>query len=203
MNITTLWVLIRHQWRWAAIGLAGGLLLAFVAVSFMPKQFTAHALVYFTAVGAEDAGSLAQGTIYVQNQIKTYPVLVTSPSVLRRASESMGGDPSPGALSASVTAHVPSDSTLMELTVQGDSPERAAEAAKAVALSLGQEVVRLETRADPRVVPVQATLVDDPALPASPSSPDRVAVLGSGGILGLLSGLGCAYYFERQRLIDS
>lgn len=203
MNGVELWSLLRRRWLTVVVVTAVSLLAGGAATAFMPKKYASEALLYVSAVGAEDAGSLAQGTTFIQSQIKSYPTLVTAPTVLEKVRELSGTAAGTGDLASRVTTTVPTDSTLMRLVVQGEDPAQAAELASAFATAVIQEITRLETRPDSKVTPVRVALVDQPVAPSGPVSPSPIPILAAAGLLGVLIGLAVAVILDRIRKPDA
>lgn len=187
MSLSDLISLLRRQIVPVVGGVLLGLALAFTAAMTVPKTYEAHTTLYFTAVDARDAAALSQGAQFVQSQIRSYPLLVTSPEVLTAVAREVGGQESD--LAHRVTSEVPTDSTLLAITASGESPEAAATLADSFARHFTTQIQRIETRPGARQSPIRATTVVPATAPSKAVAPDVRIYLILGAGAGLLLGL--------------
>jgi capsular polysaccharide biosynthesis protein len=163
----------------------------------MTSTYTATAGVLFTPVSTSDSGQdLAFAAQYTQSRMVVYQGLVDSPQVLGVVVSTLDLSVTPTKLADDVSARFDPSSTLLTVEVENESANQAAKIAAAVAQSLINTVGQFETQADPSakadepqtVERVSGKLVSDPAVPASPSSPDLKLNVAAGVLLGLLLG---------------
>lgn len=113
------------------------------------------------AVGAESADAADTNNEYITNKMATYATLATSDDVLGPASAALGT--SIDALRPEVTATPVGESTVLAVTVRGDTPADATAATDAVARTLGTAIGRIETPAgQPPLVTVAVTAAAEP-----------------------------------------
>lgn len=151
-----------------------------------------------TQVGAGNINAeLYQGGNFSGERVKSYTVLVTSPTVLDPVIAELGLQTTSSELADYVHAGVPVDTVLIEISADAQSPERAAALADSVGMSLARVIEELETSATSVASPVKATLVTPALMPDAPHWPSIPLVLGVGLLLGLLGGVGAALLREK------
>lgn len=79
------------------------------------------------------AGELSSGASYINSQIQTYPQLVKTESVLQPVIDDLGLKTTVKELAATVTASNPSDTMLVDISVENVDPKVASSIANAVA----------------------------------------------------------------------
>lgn len=203
MNLTELLSTLRRFWVVVLLTVLGGLLAAGAYVYLAPRQYSATTLLYVSAAGASDATSLAQGTVFVQSQIRSYPPIVTTSPVLDAVSAQLrsetGNGPSQAELSDRVSAEVPQDSTLLRLTVRAADPDGANRLASAFATAVSDEITRLETPEGATGSSASAVRIQRTDQPSGSSGPGAAPILAAGGLLGLLAGVAVALALDRRR----
>jgi capsular exopolysaccharide synthesis family protein len=133
----------------------------------------------------------------------------TQPDVLKAASKSLGGNPTPEALRTDVTVAPESGVNVVDITAQADTADQAARVANSVANSVVNVIHdkgvaaadALANASDPaqaRIYRAQADTANQIQLgrvalsPSSPVSPKPLRNLVFAGLLGLLLGVGLA-----------
>lgn len=183
MTLRDLAGIFRRRLVWVvAITVLGGVL-GFVATLVVPKTYEAHTTLYFTATDNRDAAALSQGAQYVQSQIRSYPLLITAPAVLEPVSEDTGL--APDAVEAAVSASVPTDSALLDITTTSPDPDQAAALANSFATRFSAQIQQLETRPGERSSPIRVSTVAPASAPESPAQPSVSRYL----LIGLVGGL--------------
>lgn len=134
---------------------------------------------------------LNSGASYINSQIQTYPQLVKTESVLQPVIDDLGLNSSVKELAATVTASNPSDTMLVDISVENADPKTASTIANAVAESLKKQVTSTlySDEGDKIVSPVNLTVVQQAYAPASPSSPNVKMNLAIGILVGVVFGL--------------
>lgn len=145
-----------------------------------------------SGAAAGSAGNeLNSGASYINSQIQTYPQLVKTESVLQPVIDDLGLKSSVKELAATVTASNPSDTMLVDISVDNADPKSASTIANSVAESLKKQVTSTlySDEGDKIVSPVNLTVVQQAYVPASPSSPNVRMNLAVGVVCGLFLGV--------------
>lgn len=166
------------------LGAAGG----FAVTKFTPATYESSGLLYVTALGAEDATSLAQGTRFVQDQMKSYPTILTSPSILADVIAQRQLPDTPHQLSQRISSDIPLDTAIMRITVASQSAQEAQETATALIQRFVSAVNQLERRPGTQTSVIRLTLIDSPSVPSTPESPSLRINLLIGAAVGFLVG---------------
>ena len=176
------WVLILGT---TLIGVAAAAALSY----FTTPTYEAQAKAYVSVRTDSQASSdLLQGSNFAQQNMATFAELATTESVLVPVAEELELDQSQAALSEKINVVAPAESTLLNITVSDEDPERAAEIANGVATQL-EILVEQELEApqdEENASPVQIDTVESATPPTDSVSP-RVPV---NILLGLLLGVG-------------
>lgn len=186
------WILI------VAVFLAATASAAALIVLTTPSYRAQSQLFVSTQVGTGNVNAeLYQGGNFSGERVKSYTVLVTSPTVLDPVIAELGLQTTSSELAEYVHAGVPVDTVLIEIRADAQSPERAAALADSVGMSLARVIEDLETSATSAASPVKATLATPALVPDAPHWPSIPLVLGVGLLLGLLAGVGAALLREK------
>jgi succinoglycan biosynthesis transport protein ExoP len=159
--------------------------------------YQASTLVYIQVQSSGTAGELAQGSSFIQSQVKSFAEVVSTPRVLDSAIKTLRLDEDAEQLSQSVTASAPLDSVNVEITVTRDSPTDAAEIADAVTASFRDVVGEITTSTGPTPTSqVSVSVLRDASVPETPIAPNTQLNLAVGLFVGLVIGLGLAFLRE-------
>ncbi len=188
MDFGTLARMLLKGWRVLIICTLLGAQVGFLATRLSPKVYQSTGLLYITAIGAEDTTGLAQGTRYVQDQMKSYPTILTSPSILASVIAQRQMGISPYELSQRISSDIPLDTTIMRIGVSSNSPDDAQATANVLITRFVQAVNRLELRPGAQTSIVRLTLIDKPSNSSVPVSPSLKTNLALGTVGGLLAG---------------
>jgi succinoglycan biosynthesis transport protein ExoP len=162
-------------------GFAGGLV--FSAVS--TPSYSASAKVFVSTAGATSVTDLTQSNDYSQQIIASYAEVATTPYVLNAVSERLAGARTVAQLASAVTASSPSNTSVLQVTVEDRSPRIAAEAANAVTAQLKRAVESLTPNGTSSASTVRLTQIQPAEVPSTPSSPHY----GINVVVGILTGL--------------
>jgi succinoglycan biosynthesis transport protein ExoP len=189
--------ILRKRWivivTFALLGVASA---AAVTIVITPK-YEASTLVYVQVQSTGSIGELAQGSTFIQNQVKSFAEVVRTPRVLEPAIKSLGLGQTSNQLAESISASAPLDTVNIEIIVTRDSPTEAATIANAVTASFRQVVAEITaTQSAAPVSQVSVSVLSDATVPSSPVSPSVVLNLVVGFILGTALGLGIAILRE-------
>jgi succinoglycan biosynthesis transport protein ExoP len=159
--------------------------------------YQASTLVYVQVQSSGSVGELAQGSSFIQSQVKSFAEVVSTPRVLDAAIKSLRLDESAGSLSESVSASAPADTVNIEITVVRDSATDAAEIANAVTSSFRQVVGEItESTGETPTSQVSVSVLRDATVSETPISPNTPLNLIFGMLVGLAAGLGIAILRE-------
>jgi len=183
---------IRKRWRIIMAAMLVVLAGAALATTLSPKVYEAQTQLFVSTSGGNDSGALLQGSNFTQQRVKSYADIMTSPKVLDPVIEKLGLDTTAAKLAAQITATVPLDTVLIQVTVTDGSPRRAAEVADALGKEFTTAVAELEAVSKTTPSPVKVSIVSTPTVPTAPISPKPTRNLALGVVLGLLLGLGLA-----------
>lgn len=180
---------------WALLGGAAAGAITFT----LPVEYQATARVMIVAPYWNDSTAiadpnisgavLAYGDEFTQQRLASYARLVETPFITGPVSERLGLGISAGDLSRKVTTHVIPDTVIVEVEALDGSPTRAALIADETAEQLVGAVKEVERPPFTRVSPVQPLLVESASVPDRPVSPRTILIIGSGLLLGFLTGL--------------
>jgi capsular exopolysaccharide synthesis family protein len=181
---------IRKRWMIiAAVTLVTlGLAAAFTALT--PRTYAATTQFYISTSG-DDTLSLQQGNTFSQSKVKTYAQLLQTGKVLNPVIEKSGVDTTAARLGPQITSSIPLDTSLIDVTVTGSSPDAALRVARAIDDVFPKIIADYESRPG-KESPVQVRVSEDAEAQTTPVSPKPTRNLALGLVLGLLLGFGAA-----------
>lgn len=170
------------------LGLAGG-----AAASLMATPtYTSSASVYLTVQSGDSPAELSQGATYTERQVKSFAQIAEAPVVLQPVIDTLGLGISPAALGSRLTVTVPTNTSILTLSVVDTDPQRATATAKAI----GEELVRAVSALSPKdatgKASVEANVIAPATVPSSWTTPKVAQNLALGLLVGLLLGVGMA-----------
>ncbi len=182
--------------RWPVIVLVTLLTVAAAAgvTVLSPKVYSAHTqfFVSTSSGGDNNAVQLLQGSTFTQQRVKSYSQLLETPKVLGPVIDRLQLKTTPERLAEQVSATVPLDTVLIDVTVNDLNAQQAVDIAKALGQQFPTTIMELERVAGETVSPVKVTLVREPQVEPVPISPKPVRNIALGIVLGLLLGFGAA-----------
>jgi succinoglycan biosynthesis transport protein ExoP len=189
---------LRARWYVVVAGLIVGGLVAGLYVGTATKTYTAHAQLFVSTSSAQESSlsDINAGGTFVQDQVKSYASVATTPTLTAPIIASLGLPYTTGQLAGEISASAPLDTVLINLTVTDRDPARAAAIANALAGRLTSYISQLETPIGQSVSPVKATVTQQAQVPTGPSSPKRKLDLALGLVVGLLIGVAIAVALE-------
>jgi succinoglycan biosynthesis transport protein ExoP len=189
--------ILRKRWIVIVVMTLLGLACAAASTIVTTPTYQASTLVYVQVQSSGTVGELAQGSTFIQSQIKSFAEVVSTPRVLDSAIKSLRLDESASHLSESVQASAPIDSVNIEITVKRASPSEAADIANAVTASfrnvVGEITASTSTAAASQV---SVSILRDATIPENPISPNTPLNLALGFLAGLAFGLSIAVLRE-------
>ena len=123
--------------------------------------------------------------------INTYNVIIKSPAILDKVIEQEKLDMSAGALNELVTVTSEQDSQVVNITVQNEDPQTAANIANAIATTFKAEISTL-MNVDNVSILTEAQIGENP----SPINPKPVLNMAIALVVGLMAGVGLAFLLE-------
>ena len=161
-----------------------------------PVKYSTTAQLFATyndsSEGAANSSEQNSGSSYIMSQIKSYPVLTTTQSVLQPVIDDLGLHTSVSQLKGQVSVTNPTNTAFVNITVTDGDPARSADIANAIAKSLSSVVENTLYASGSRST-VKLSIVQPATAPSTPSSPKwklniLVGVVG-GLILGVFAAL--------------
>lgn len=170
---------------------------AVAAVTFvMPPKYTATAELFATYTGqsgeTQSTSEMASGASYLTTQIKTYPELVKTESVLNPVISDLGLDMTVKELSSVVTATNPTNTYMIDIAVEVGDPKQAADIANSVAKNFSTQISSDLYTTGGKISPIKLTVVQQAQVPTSQSSPNVPLYLAAGFVLGIIVAIGVA-----------
>ena len=184
--------ILRRRWLMVALVALSALALAAVVTLLMTPRYTATTRLFFGVEGTGSAADLAQGSTFAEKQMTSYAEVATSPLVLGSVIERLDLAVGPADLADKITASVPSDTVILEVSVSDTDPGRAAQIANAVGAELSDVAASLSPERADGTQALRATVLAPAVVPGGPSSPNVPRNLGLGLLVGLLLGVGLA-----------
>lgn len=183
---------IRKRWQIitaVTLVVLGG---AALATTLSPKVYEAQTRLFVSTSGGGDSNALLSGSNFTQQRVKSYADVITTPHVLDPVIKTLGLKTTAADLGDQITATVPLDTVLIEVTVKDTNPRVAARVADAVGRQFTNTVANLESVNTGQSSPVKVTVVSAPTVPTTPVSPRPARNVALGLVLGLLLGLATA-----------
>jgi capsular exopolysaccharide synthesis family protein len=183
--------------RWALVALCTLLALGAAAAATLlaTKQYTSSTQLFVSSRDQTGAISDAyQGGLFAQQRIKSYAQVADSPGVTDVVAKKLGI--SPADLAGRVSAVVPLDTVLLNITATDNNPRQAQRIAVSVADEVLTSIPDLETPSGSSNAPVKLTVIKNASLPEGPSSPRPKVNLALGLLVGLALGIAAAVLRE-------
>ncbi|MCI1834338.1 MAG: polysaccharide biosynthesis tyrosine autokinase [Bifidobacterium tibiigranuli] len=170
---------------------------AVAAFTFLsPTKYTATAELFATYTGQSDAqqnsSEMSSGASYLSTQIKTYPQLIKTQAVLQPVISDLNLDMKASDLAGMVTATNPSNTFMVDVSVEASSAKQSADIANSVANNLSEQISSALYTDGTNKSPIQLSVVQKAVPPEAPSSPKTVLYLAAGVVLGIIAAIGAA-----------
>jgi succinoglycan biosynthesis transport protein ExoP len=176
--------------------------------------YAAHTQLFVSATAEPGLtpSEVYQGGLASQARAESYARIASSPPVAEAVIQELGLARTPESIQSAISATVPAETVLIDVTVRDESPELAKEIADAVAVEFPRFVETLESSPAaqgsppaaqgsppaaqgspaPARSPVEISVTSPAVLPTSPDSPPQGLYLAAGALLGLVLGVGGA-----------
>ena len=176
---------------------------AVVAYTFLaPAKYTATSEVYASynvsvADATQNSSAMNSGAAYLSTQIQTYPLLVKTEAVLDPVISDLGLNYTADQLASMITVSNPTNSFMVDISVESKDAQQSSDIANAVAKSLSEYVSSSasgdnKTQQPQQKSPVQLSVVKKASVPSQQSSPNIPMFLAAAVVLGIVAGIGVA-----------
>ena len=193
MEILLYWRLILQNRIIIISLLLAGVASSYLLYSLEAPAFRAEAQVFVsTPANSLDISSLATGSNFSQQRVKSYAQIINSPLTLKRVIEQLNLEITPEQLSSEISATAPLDTVLISISVTNENAKYAADIANATADQFGQVVSELEMRSIDLETPIKVSTVRRAEVPTAPFSPKLSIYLLLGLLFGFASGIAIA-----------
>jgi receptor protein-tyrosine kinase len=180
--------------RWRLIGaIAAAITLAAVVITLTTDTvYVSTAKLYVASAGDDsDLEAVIADGVQVKGRALSYAAVAASEDMARVVAEDVGLDESLSKTAERVHTEVPFATVLINLGVEGSTPEEARAVATSIVEHYNEVLAELET-ADVGGLAVEVAIVEEPSLPTDPRSPRALLNLLAGLLAGLLVGVGAA-----------
>ena len=196
MRLNEYFIVVRKRIVLFLAILVASVLAAFSVTALTTPTYESTTRLFISTSANDSASDLLTGNSFTQQRVKSYADIVTSPAVLDSVVAELSLQSLADKLPGQISASVPLNTVILEITVTDTSPYRAASIANSVASSLENVVTNLET-IDPTVAsPVKLSVIQPGEAAKSPAAPRPLLNLALGGLIGLALGFGAALLRE-------
>lgn len=181
---------LRKHWR--KIPLVTLAIMAMVAgiTYLLPKNYESQLQFFVSTVDTSNTAQLEQGSTFLQQRVKSYSQLLASPIVLGPVVKKLDLAETTNELAGRITATIPTDTVLIDVTVSDHDPHQAQRIANAIGEQFPKTISDLERVSPDAASPVKVTLTKPPSFQPNPVSPRPVRNLAVALVLGLVIGIG-------------
>jgi capsular exopolysaccharide synthesis family protein len=142
--------------------------------------------------GTTDVAAAMAASLYAQQNVLSYAAVASSEPMANAVIKDLGLDATPATIQGEVDTSVDYGTVLVHLTVTDPSAQRALLIAKSIAKNYNSVLHQVDTANSNGKLPVSVSVLTNPTLPLSPSSPHRTLNIIAGLIAGLLLGIAAA-----------
>jgi capsular exopolysaccharide synthesis family protein len=183
---------LRRNWIVIVACALIGLLSAGAATLLMKPIYKSETKLFVALQSSGSVSELTQGNTFSQARVQSYVKTVTTPTVLQPVIDALALKTTPQALAQSIAARSDTNTVLISISAENESPVQAAAIAQAVSRSLIDAVDALERPSSSDASPVRLSIVTPASAPATPSSPNVRVNLLVGLLFGLATGTAIA-----------
>lgn len=189
--------ILRSRWKviCGVFAIVVGAAVAYLLLVTPQYQATTRLFVSTTSDGTNTQTN--DGGLFAQRRVLSYTQLLQGALLAQRTIDKLGLDMTAAELQREVTATAPTDTVIIDVTVQDASPSRARDIANTlsdefVVMAAALETPDLGARPNAQVVVQQRA-----GIPSDPVSPKKARILAVAGVVGLLLGVLAALLRDR------
>lgn len=160
LNLRDYWHILRKNWM---LVVASTFIAAFAGAIFTvvsTPMYSSTTSLFVSTPSGDNTSDLLTGSTFTQQRVKSYAGIVSSPSVLDPVVTALDLAEIQVDLPKRITANVPLNTVVIEITVTDESPFRAASIANAVGESLTNIVASLETPTGSSISPIKLSTIE-------------------------------------------
>lgn len=157
-----------------------------------PKTYDSQFQFFVSTVDTGQNSQLSQGSSFLEQRVQSYSQLVSAPVVLKPVVKELQLPITANDLAQRITASIPSNTVLIDVTVRGPDPHQTQQIANAIGQQYPKTIAELESVTTKSGSPVKVTLTKSPTFNPLPVNPRPVRNLVLGFVLGLLLSIGVA-----------
>ncbi|MCU1513642.1 MAG: polysaccharide biosynthesis tyrosine autokinase [Microbacteriaceae bacterium] len=187
---------LRKRWMLIAILTLACVTGAAVVSILTTPTYEATTKVYVSVQNSGAAGELAQGSSFVQQQVKSYSEVITSERVLKPVISQIGLHETVEELALDVTASAPLDTVNIEISVTRPDPQQAADLANAITAEAREQIAEISRPSNGDESPITVSVLQSATVPIEPVAPNTRLNLVLGLLVGVLLGLLTAVLIE-------
>jgi capsular exopolysaccharide synthesis family protein len=197
MDLRDMLAALRAGWWLAVMGLVLGGVAALAVSLLMTPLYTASTQLFVSSTDSSSTSAAVQGSQFSQDRVATYAEMITSEELANRVVDQFALTLSSDQVRSEIAVEVVPRTLLLNVSVSDASPQQAQQIAAGIGTQFPRLVSELETSAT-GTAPVRVTVLDQPEVPQTASSPNTVLNVLLGSLFGLLLGVGAA--IARARL---
>lgn len=185
----------RKRWRTVVAGILAGVAAGALLTIVTTPTYMSSTKVFFAVQSGSSSTDLAQGSTFAEKQVRSYQYVAKSPLVLEPVIARLGLNMPSQQLAEQITASVPLNTVIVDLTVTDEDPVQAARIANALADQLSVTVGQISPE-NQGAQTVKATTMADAVPSAEPSAPNAKRNIALGLAVGLIAGIAVALLRE-------
>lgn len=188
--------MLRRYWVGEVLILLTTIAVVAVFTALQPRVYTSTASGLTKAAAGESLSMALAGDSLAKSRAETYVSIATSDAVAKRAAELLGNNRSVGDLLGHISASLPADTAVIQISASADTPAGSAKLANTWVRALADQVKEIETPQDSiNETPISFVPLAGAREPYLPSSPNLQVAL----VLALLAGLSLAFVYGLLR----
>ena len=200
MGLREYWIIVRKRWSVIVSTIVIALFVGAIYVLFITPTYSSTARLFVSTESTTSTSDLLQGSNFTQQRVKSYADIANSPKVLDPVIRDLGLHEIAEDLPKRISSNVPLNTVIIEITVEDESPVRAAAITNRVSQSLIAAVAEIEQPGDGASTPVKVTVIQEGQIPPFPDNPKPLLDMVIALFGGLVLGLGVAILIENLDL---
>ncbi len=161
------------------------------------KEYASNVSLFVSASQSPtDAGTVIAAEQLTQERVASYADLAGSTNIASAVVSKLGLSETASSLASRVSATVPANTVVIDLTVTDPSKELVPRIANALGEQLSQTVAHLESPLSGQPSPIKVSVAQSASIPSGPATPKTARNVAFGLIAGLALGAGLAILLE-------